>query len=202
MKIKNIIYIKKLKQKKKNSIKKIKKLSGNRFLSISNEEVEIYSLNNNNQYSCIKNFPISNVFQCYEINENQFIFLTNNTKETGYILVGNELKKIEYDEQFAFKIFYCNKLLYEYDIKSDENFSDFIVLKNKYGIFMIDNNLLIIDIIKNSLIKKYTILYLNNDNKLTELKNNKIIKWNNINDNEFVLIINGNITLFKLNDKS
>ena len=83
-----------------------------------------------------------------------------------------------------------------------KNFSDFIVLKNKYVIFMIENNLLVIDILKNNLIKKYTILYLNNDNKLTELKNNKIIKWNNINDNEFVLIINGNITLFKLNDKS
>ena len=67
---------------------------------------------------------------------------------------------------------------------------------------MIDNNLLIIDILKNNLIKKYTILFLNNDNKSTELKNNKIIKLNNINDNEFVLIINGNITLFKLNDKS
>ena len=34
------------------------------------------------------------------------------------------------------------------------------------------------------------------------MKKNKIIKWNNINDNEFVLIINGNIILFKLNDKS
>ena len=34
------------------------------------------------------------------------------------------------------------------------------------------------------------------------MKSNKIIKWNNINDDEFVLIINGNITLFKLNDKS
>ena len=49
---------------KKNSIKK---LSGNRFLSISDKEVEIYSLNNNNQYSCIKIFPIFNVFQCYEL---------------------------------------------------------------------------------------------------------------------------------------
>jgi len=180
-----------------NEKKTIKKLSGNRFLSISYKEVEIYSLNNNNQYSCIKIFPISNVFQCYEINENQFIFLTNNTK-INY----NKKNRIENKEKFSFKIFYCNKLLYEYDIKSNENFSDFIVLKNKYGIFMIENNLLIIDILKNNLIKKYTILYLNNDNKLTELKNNKIIKWNNINDNEFVLINNGNITLFKLNDKS
>jgi len=180
-----------------NEKKTIKKLSGNRFLSISYKEVEIYSLNNNNQYSCIKIFPISNVFQCYEINENQFIFLTNNTK-INY----NKNNTNENKEKFSFKIFYCNKLLYEYDIKSNENFSDFIVLKNKYVIFMIENNLLVIDILKNNLIKKYTILYLNNDNKLTELKNNKIIKWNNINDNEFVLIINGNITLFKLNDKS
>ena len=35
--------------------KSIKKLSGNIFLSVSDKEVEIYSLNNNNQYSC-KNF--------------------------------------------------------------------------------------------------------------------------------------------------
>ena len=56
---------------------------------------------------------------------------------------------------------------------------------------MIKNNLLIIDILKNNLIKKYTILYLNDNNKLTELKDNKIIKWNNINDNEFVLINDG-----------
>jgi hypothetical protein len=134
----------------------IEKLSGNRFFSISNSRVELYSLSKDNKYSVVKDFSISNVIQFYEINENQFIFLTNNTKEKNYyIRVGyNNYKKIEYKEKFSFKIFYCNKLLYEYDIKSDENFSDFIVLKHKFGIFMIDNNLLIIDILKNNLIKK------------------------------------------------
>ena len=48
--------------------KSIKKLSENRFLSISDKEVEIYSLNNNNQYSCIKIFPISDVVMKLKIN--------------------------------------------------------------------------------------------------------------------------------------
>ena len=48
------------------------------------------------------------------------------------------IMKLKIRKNFHLNIFYCNKLLYEYEIKSHKNFSDFIVLKNKYGIFMID----------------------------------------------------------------
>ena len=163
----------------------IKKLSENRFISISKSKVEIYSLNKGNKYSIVKNFNISDICQFHEFKKNNFIFCAY------YFL---EIKR-------DFKIFYCNELLLEYSINREQiYFSDFIVLKNKYGIIVIDNNLLIINILKNKIIKRYILLYYDDDN-LIILKNYEIKKWNTINDNEFLLIINGNITLFKLNDK-
>ncbi len=163
----------------------IKKLSENRFISISKSKVEIYSLNKGNKYSIVKYFNISDICQFHEFKKNNFIFCAY------YFL----------EKKSDFKIFYCNELLFEYSINREEiYFSDFIVLKNKYGIIVIDNNLLIINILKNKIIKRYILLYYDDDN-LIILKNYKIKKWNTINDNEFLLIINGNITLFKLNDK-
>ena len=55
----------------------IKKLSGNRFMSISNYGIKIYSLNEKGQYSLVLLEPhLEDIEQIYEINENKFIFCT------------------------------------------------------------------------------------------------------------------------------
>lgn len=55
---------------------KFLELSGNRFLSIFLEKVDIYSLNKNQKYSIIESFPIYNACRFHEINKGKFIFVS------------------------------------------------------------------------------------------------------------------------------
>ena len=84
---------------------------------------------------------------------------------------------------------------------SNSYYYDHISFKEKYSIIKYGNNIIVLDLLKSKILKKYTILFYNDDDKLI-IDNFEIKKWNNINDNEFILILGGNITLFKLNDKS
>ena len=65
---------------------------------------------------------------------------------------------------------------------------------------MADNNILIYNIEEGKNLKEYTILEENKN--LYIYKNIKIKKWNNIDDNEFIMIDEGNIFLFELNENS
>ena len=71
-----------------------------------------------------------------------------------------------------------------------------ILLKNKFFIIGIDNNILIFDILSGKQLKKYELLINGGDNAY--ICNANIIKWNNNEDNEFLIIIKGNIVLFEL----
>jgi hypothetical protein len=202
------------------SIKFLEKLSGNRFLSIFLKKVDIYSLNKNNKYSIIESFPIYNVCRFHEISKGKFIFFSykkkflNNDNYIPFDYIPGKLddcikkkKELMMDKEnensSVLKIFCSNELFYEYKTNDEKiDLSDFIVLKNKYGIIMINNDLLLLDILKKKIIKKYTMLYYNDDGQLIILNDYKIKKWNNINDNEFILIMNGNIILFEIKDKS
>ena len=53
---------------------KIKKLSGNRFLTNSNDLVKIYSLNKNNKYNVILSHELFGITDIYEIDEKNFVF--------------------------------------------------------------------------------------------------------------------------------
>ena len=66
---------------------------------------------------------------------------------------------------------------------------------------MVDFNILIFDILKGEKIKEYEILE-EEENNLYKRNNIKIKKWNNINDDEFLMIEKGNIFLFELNGNS
>ena len=70
------------------------------------------------------------------------------------------------------------------------------ILKNKYFIVGIDNNILIYDIPSGKQIKRYKLLINGEDNLY--IYNANIIKWNNNEDNEFLINIKGNIALFEL----
>ena len=66
---------------------------------------------------------------------------------------------------------------------------------------MVDFNILIFDILEWKKLKEYEILK-EEENNLYIRKNIKIKKWNNINDNEFIMIEKENIFLFELNENS
>ena len=80
----NYILIQKIDEPIKNSIfkteqdtesyKKIKKLSGNRFMTTSNDLIKIYSPNKNRMYEVIFSYNFESIKDIYEIDENSFIF--------------------------------------------------------------------------------------------------------------------------------
>lgn len=120
--------------------------------------------------------------------------------ETNEEFDENEIKKrIE-----SLKLIHSSKNLYSYgrtDLGFHKFSSDYVVLKNKYFLIMIDNNILIFDILKGIKLKEYTIL-MEGDKNLYINNIIKIQKWNSINDNEFIMIEYGNIFLFELNENS
>jgi hypothetical protein len=230
-------------------LKWLKKLSKNKFISISNYGFKIYSLNQNNQYSIIlMDTHLEEINKIYEINENTFIFGTDEYIDASlggpahnYLLLEKvELKKIEineineklksikdknndvfgfflYDEdkneEFdenelenkikSLKLIHFSKKLFEYAPYYGEfnRFSDFIILKNKYLLISAGNMILIFDILEGKKLDEFTIIE-EGENNLYLNHNINIQKWNNSNDNEFIIIEEGNIFLFELNENS
>ena len=205
-----------------------KEISGNRFICINNYGFKIYSLDDKNEYSLILLDEHSeNIENIYEINNNKFIFCTIKTHGASMCGPGyNEIfidmielnditeeeKNKKLKEQYekdgdniikSLKLTSSIKKIIEYEtyrgyIRNHE-LSDFVIIKNKYFIIMIDNNILVIDLKNGSILKRYEILIEGNDNLfIPEFINIK--KWNNKEDNVFLLFIDGNIITFELND--
>ena len=79
-------------------------------------------------------------------------------------------------------------------------FSGEVILKDKYFLVGIDNNILLFDIFTLNQLKRYEILTDGIDNLYKEWANIK--KWSNNTDNEFFINIRGNIFLFRLTDNN
>ena len=140
----------------------------------------------------------------YEINENKFIFCANKyctVSHSGpshsYIDISEvEIKnKTKSDmKESSLKLESDYNTLFKYATKKGiHRLSNYIILNNKYFLIFVDNHLLIFDLIKSELMKRYTFL-----NK----KKYKILKWNKSSDNEFLVIVEDNITLLELNEKN
>ena len=92
---------------------------------------------------------------------------------------------------------YDHKLFIKYSTSGGYHFfKGNAVLKNKYFIVGIDNNILIFDILSGKQLKRYELLINGGDNAYICHAN--IIKWSNNEDNEFLINIRGNIVLFEL----
>ena len=221
----------------------IKKLSGNRFMSISNYGIKIYSLNEKSQYSLVLLEPhLEGIEKIYEINENKFIFCTRKNYGASlggpahdYLLIEkidirnlnkeelnkkiNESKEKErdfydFDESeeineeesqaiiSSLKLTYSSLTLFKYcTYGGRHNFSNFVILKNKYFTILVDNELLLFNLLNDTFIERFTFL----KDGVKNLYINKyfdIRKWNKANDNEFLLIDDGNITLIELNENN
>ena len=106
----------------------------------------------------------------------------------------NEVEKFDKNEEkeliSSLKLTYSELKLFEYSTWGGKHcFSDYIILKNKYFVIMVDNDILIFNLINGKQIIRYTIL---------PFGEGKSYKWNNKDDNEFLLIEKGNLILFKL----
>ena len=84
-----------------------------------------------------------------------------------------------------------------------EYLSDYIILKKKYFIVMIDNIIFIYDIMNEKKMKRYEIVIdaiVNDIDGLFVPNCIDLKKWNNDDDNEFIFFIWGNVILFELNE--
>ena len=206
-------------------LNEIKKLKDNKIMTISNYGIRIYALNENKEYSLIlMDVHSRGLQQIYEIDENNLIFCTLihigaslGGPDHDYLMIekvklknitkgdkANKIKKLDKDEESkkvisSLKLIsYCKEIL-NYSNYGGVIISNFIILKQKYFIIMIDYNLLVFDLSTGKQIIRYKIVKKGEKNLYYD-RIIEICKWNNVNDNEFFINIKGNITLFELDD--
>ena len=235
------------------SLNKIKDISGNKFFCVSNYGIKLYSLNKKNEYSLILlEKYLEGVQIIHEINENNFIFCTdeyneitmladehyefyiekldlrqitkdditnklkdlNDTQDNYDIIssfhyldkkINKENQKIDKDSKKVINslnlTMYFNKQYDDYLYWHDDPLIcyDYIILKNKYFMMMADNYLFVFNLQLGILSKIFTIL-IEGEKSLYYEKDIKIQRWNSKEENEFILLLRGNLLLFELNE--
>ena len=183
------------------------KLSENRFILIYDKGFEIFSLNKNKKYFSeifIHNSDNLNIQKICEANKNELIICANK-RDVVIKNINNKQRPPIYNIRTSLKNIDSRLFLFiECNSPGNNNsmlFSDGIVLKEKYFIIMVDNNLLIISLLQGKIIKNYSIVCFY-DNDFIIYKSLEIIKWDATNDDEFLLNLNGNITLFELKEEN
>ena len=207
-------------------VKYLKEISGNRFIYISSYGFKIYCLNNKNEYSFVLlEEHLENIKIIQEINENKFIFCTEVIYQSGTeffievielneitkLDIHNKIWKIEQEKSFgnnfdkenslkkdkelleSLKLTCKIKEIIKYNRREYYCFSNFIIIKKKYFTIMINNHILIFDLKEVNLLKRYEIINININRHI------QIEKWHNEEDNEFFMLIKGNLILFELN---
>ena len=131
----------------------------------------------------------------YYYDEDDYYFGFNK-KKNKKIIDKNEIKTVIESLKLTCK----SNQIFEYSTYSGfHNFNGYVIIKNKFFIIMIDNYIDIFDLFNGNNLKTYEILIDGEDNLYkAEMK---IKKWNNNEDNEFVLFENGNIVLFELKEE-
>ena len=222
---------------KKHEIKfdliKIKKLANNRFMSVSNYEIKLYSLNKTNSYEVILLYNDTSLQYIYEIDDENYLIIDSIQKyyQCFYNIQANypdhvdikrmDIKKIKLNkinETEKEKILDDNKQYLKFTnlissiklIASEENsakieetafFSNCIILKKKYLLIQSCCTFYILNLANLEHLVKYKIQVLG-EKKMLSFDNMSIEKWKCTDDNEFLLKLRGNITLFKLEEKN
>ena len=138
----------------------------------------------------------------YHLNRGLFFFYTYDRDEEKIKQYNNEIEIL------------LNKLKFSCSIRTISNYrdkykniyylSDFVILKNKYFVLMINNIIIIYDLINGNELKKYQILVdgiFDGKDSLFIIDFFIIKKWYNYEDNEFIVITNKNVILFELNEE-
>jgi hypothetical protein len=203
----------------------IKAISGNRFFCVSNYGFKMYALNGKNEYELVLLEPYEKIDFIYEIDSDQFIFGLNIRKVEGYGFCGNaytcyyhlllniiELKDIDKNQNNSknnnlkmnekLKYSVISKTMFEFNCSNplvfdtEIEFSDFVTLKNKYFIVMIEKSILIFNMETREEIKKFEINIDDYPYFQSDIK-----KWDCPENDEFIMIVNNNVILFKLNEE-
>ena len=192
----------------------ISPLSEKRFLVYLDNGINIFCLHQkyNIYYSeiFISKYDNPDIKRIYEANN--IIIICSSIGKVGndYIRpptykIRTSIQNLDSNKKILFlkcEMIICNEEKSEqkensYKINYNINFSNGIILKNKYFIFMLDNNLLVLSLLTFEIIKNYSLVFYYDDDFLI-YTDFQIEKWDEINDNEFILNVNGNITLFEL----
>jgi hypothetical protein len=201
----------------------VKVISGNRFFSVSNYGFKMYALNEKKEYELVLLEPYDKIDFIYEIEANKFIFGVNIRKVEGYGFCGNaytcyynfflnkvELKDIgkiknnnnlKLKENLNFSV--NSKTMFKYNYSTSLvrdtkiEFSDFISIKNKYFLIMLKKNILIFNMENGKEIKRFEINVDGYRYFRTDIK-----KWDCQENDEFIMTVNNNVILFKLNEEN
>ena len=119
-----------------------------------------------------------------------FYFSKSNTESK----CSEESKKILESLKFS-----CDfNTIFQYKNGEYSYINDYEIYKNKYMILLLDSTIFILDLLNKKILKKFEIRITSNDIFLNRF-NIVFKKWNNANDNNYILFIHGNIYLFEIN---
>ena len=119
-----------------------------------------------------------------------FYFSKSNTESK----CSEESKKILESLKFS-----CDyKTIFQYKNGEYSYINDYEIYKNRYMILLLDSTIFILDLLNKEILKKFEIRITSNDIFLNRF-NIVFKKWNNANDNNYILFIHGNIYLFEIN---
>jgi len=107
-------------------------------------------------------------------------------------------KTIDKNEEKKVKLTCKCNYIFEYN-RGFPSFYGYVIIKSKFFVVIIDNYINIFDLLNGKQLKRYEILIDGEDNIYKA--DMYIEKWNNNEDNEFLLFDNGNIVLFELNEE-
>ena len=173
----------------------LKEISNNRFFCVSNYGIKLFSLNTKNEYASILTFPIRETIEIiHEINEKNFIICSNISHSAS--LGGPGYSEL-YIGKISLDSSYNKEILDLYGSLYSDYYLDCVNLKNKYFAIKINNNIFLFDTKYGKLLKRFEIIF--NENNSNDIS---IKKWNNVEDNEFLLFIDDNIILFQLNEEN
>ena len=119
-----------------------------------------------------------------------------NRKKNVKTIDKDEIKKVIKSLKLICK---CNNIFKYSTYGGYHRFYGYVIIKNKFFIAMIDNNINIFDLFNGKQLKRYEIL-IDGENNIYKARMH-IKKWNNNEDNEFLLFKNGNIVLFELKEE-
>jgi hypothetical protein len=189
----------------------------------------MYALNEKKEYELILVEPYEKIDFIYEIDENNFIFGLNLRRVEGFGWCGNsynfyynlflnkiELKNIDKKENKSnnnnldnlklkekLKFSFISQTMFQAKFSSPlvedikVYFSDFVILKNKFFIIMIKYSIFIFNMETGKEIKRFKIKVDNCRYFITDIK-----KWDAPENDEFILLVNNNVILFKLNEEN
>ena len=91
------------------------------------------------------------------------------------------------------------KTIFQYNRGEYSYIKDYTIFKNKYMILLLDCTLFILSLDSEEILKKFEIKFAISDKYFNHL-NMHMKKWNNGEDNNFILFIYGNVYLFELHE--